>query len=51
MFDVVFDDQGIGNSVREVKLERPCCWASTFETSNHAFGAVLVYQSGHLEIR
>lgn len=48
---VSISSQGIGNSVREVKLERPCCWASTFETSNHAFGAVLVYQSGHLEIR
>ncbi|KAG0570226.1 hypothetical protein KC19_6G145700 [Ceratodon purpureus] len=44
--------QNIGDSLREVKLEHSCCWASTFkDPSTHAFGAILLYQSGHLEIR
>lgn len=44
--------QNIEDSLQEVKLEHPCCWACTFQDpSSHTFGAILLYQSGHLEIR
>ncbi|KAH9311795.1 hypothetical protein KI387_026830, partial [Taxus chinensis] len=39
-------------SVRKVKLEMPCCWASTFMNKDeNVFGLVLLYASGLLEIR
>ncbi|CAM6044887.1 unnamed protein product [Sphagnum compactum] len=44
--------QGYGDTLQEVELQTPCCWAATFKVpSTNASGLVLLNQSGRLEIR
>ncbi|XP_059072643.1 uncharacterized protein LOC131062006 isoform X1 [Cryptomeria japonica] len=44
--------KGKSKSVRKVKLEIPCCWASTFMNKDqNLFGLVLLCESGLLEFR
>ncbi|CAK9192647.1 unnamed protein product [Sphagnum jensenii] len=44
--------QGSGDTLQEVELQTPCCWAATFKVpSTNASGLVLLNQSGWLEIR
>lgn len=44
--------QGSNRSICKVKLEIPCCWASTFVNKDENFvGLVLLYQNGVLEMR
>ncbi|KAI3930778.1 hypothetical protein MKX01_037224, partial [Papaver californicum] len=40
------------NSICKVSLPRPCCWTTTFKTTNEkASGMILLYQTGMIEIR
>ncbi|XP_026439895.1 uncharacterized protein LOC113338730 isoform X3 [Papaver somniferum] len=44
--------QGDNNSIRKVSLSKPCCWTTTFKTTNEkASGIILLYQTGMIEIR
>lgn len=44
--------QGSSRSICKVKLEIPCCWASTFVSKDeNVIGLVLLYQNGLLEMR
>ncbi|KAL4557922.1 hypothetical protein LXL04_036116 [Taraxacum kok-saghyz] len=43
--------QGNEQTVCKVKLQKPCCWTSTFKKDEITCGLVLLYQSGELEIR
>jgi len=44
--------QGSNRSICKVKLEIPCCWASTFVNKDeNVVGLVLLYENGLLEMR
>ncbi|KAI3805730.1 hypothetical protein L1987_21615 [Smallanthus sonchifolius] len=43
--------QGNEKPLLKVKLEKHCCWTSTFKKDEKKCGLVLLYQSGELEIR
>nr|XP_043637002.1 uncharacterized protein LOC122607984 isoform X2 [Erigeron canadensis] len=43
--------QGNEKPLHKVKLEKPCCYTSTFKKDEKTCGLVLLYQSGELEIR
>ncbi|XP_076890939.1 uncharacterized protein LOC143542176 [Bidens hawaiensis] len=43
--------QGNEKPLLKVKLEKHCCWTSTFKKDEKTCGLVLLYQSGELEIR
>ncbi|KAM0027761.1 putative transcription factor WD40-like family [Helianthus debilis subsp. tardiflorus] len=43
--------QGNEKPLLKVKLEKHCCWTSTFRKDEKSCGLVLLYQTGELEIR
>ncbi|XP_058207273.1 uncharacterized protein LOC131320562 isoform X1 [Rhododendron vialii] len=43
--------KGESESIRKVKLEKPCCWTTIFKKDGKASGLILVYQTGLIEIR
>ncbi|KAI8564240.1 hypothetical protein RHMOL_Rhmol03G0166700 [Rhododendron molle] len=43
--------KGESESIRKVKLEKPCCWTTIFKKDGKACGLILVYQTGLIEIR
>ncbi|KAL8262357.1 hypothetical protein R6Q59_026406 [Mikania micrantha] len=43
--------QGNEKPLLKVKLEKNCCWTSTFKKDETTYGLVLLYESGVLEIR
>lgn len=53
IIDVIFFFlfQGESESIRKVKLEKPCCWTTIFKKDGKASGLILVYQTGLIEIR
>ncbi|KAL0359167.1 UNVERIFIED_CONTAM: hypothetical protein Sangu_0766100 [Sesamum angustifolium] len=43
--------QGDHNSVRELKLEKPCSWTAICNRDTEKYGIIIVYQSGDIELR
>ncbi|CAN8257088.1 unnamed protein product [Cochlearia groenlandica] len=43
--------QGSLESIMEVKLPRPCCWMGTLKKDERECAVLLLYRTGHLEIR
>ncbi|KAL4189720.1 hypothetical protein AMTRI_Chr08g208540 [Amborella trichopoda] len=44
--------QGENNSIYKASLGQPCCWSATFRSKEeNAYGLILLYQNGLLEIR